>query len=588
MYIKKTAPLDYARVDVRLRIASFCILFLLGIVAVRLFFLMIIEHDFYTAIAAGSHESTAELLPDRGKIFIQDSRTGETYPAAINRDVFLVYADTREIKDDAAAEEIAAVFADVFHYDDEKKGTVFLQLGKRTDPYEPIEKDVNEATVDSIKMHQLSGIGFVRQFERFYPEETLAAQVVGFVGKTEDGSTVGRYGIEGYWEQTLAGSGGFLHGVKSGKGAWIPLAGRSFEPAKDGADVVLTIDRTIQFQTCEMLRTAASLYEAESASLVIMDPFTGAIRAMCSMLDFDPNTYWDTPADGGAYNNRSMYVAYEQGSVVKPLVMAAAINEGLVEPTTPFFDSGVREGICEHPIRNAENKDYGHQTMTGILEKSINTGMVHVAELLGRERMSRYFERLGFGVKTGIEADTEAAGDISSIAKNKGNAFDCYGATAAFGQGITITPLQLATAFSAIANGGNLMKPRLVEEVRYADGKIERMKERVVESVYTPRSASLVSAMLVSAIDNGFGRGGRLEHYYVGGKTGTAQIPGPGGYTNDTYHTFVGFAPADDPKFVAVIVFEKPTVPFSSATAAPTFKKIAEFVLNYYGIAPGR
>lgn len=557
------------------------------VIAVRLFFLMVLEHDFYAALAESSHETSQELLPVRGKIFLQNSRTGETYPAAINRDSFLIFADTREIQTDEDAEAVAEQLSAALGYDDEKKLAVFLKINKRDDPFEPIHDRVDEETVETIRGLNLPGIAFLRRKDRFYPEGVLAAQTIGFVGKNETGDSVGRYGIEGYWNGELQGRGGFLEGLRSATGGWIPLGTRVFLEPEDGADIILTIDRALQHYACERLRNGLIEYEAESASLVLLDPSTGAIRALCSLPDFDPNAYQavETPT---VYNNTAIFTPYEPGSVFKPLTMAAALNEDVVRPDSSFFDSGERSGVCQKPIKNAGERNYGAVTMTGVLQNSINTGMVYVVEKLGKSIFRSYVEKFGFGVKEGVELDTEAAGTIETLYENKRDTLDCYTATAAFGQGITVTPLQLAAAFGALVNGGKMIQPTIIDEIRYADGRVERRYPKEIRSVITPRVSALISSMLVQVVEHGYGGRAKVAGYYVGGKTGTAQIPGPGGYTEDTIHSFVGFAPLDNTKFVMVVKYEKPKRTYAEVTAAPVFADIATFALQYYEVPPTR
>jgi cell division protein FtsI/penicillin-binding protein 2 len=574
--------------DIRLRAALVVCLFFITVIIGRLFVLMVVERGFYTALAAGSQEIYAQLVPKRGDIWIQDSRTGERYPLAINRDVFTVFADTRELSEESDREFSLEALVHAFGYTDERREQVRLIFQKQNDPYEPIEKSVDEKKVDELRAMDLPGIGFVRQEDRYYPEGPLAAHVVGFVRKNDVGEErVGNYGIEGYWNRELAGSGGFLEAAKSVAGAWIPLAGRSFDPAEDGADIVLTIDRTLQFQACERLRQAREEYGAVSASLIIMDPMTGAIRAMCSLPDFDPNTY-NKVEGNNVYNNTTIFTAYEPGSIFKPITMLAGIEEGVVTPDTVFHDTGSREAKCAKPIKNAEEKIYNDTTMTGVLENSINTGMVYVVERLGKNVFIDYLEAFGFGVRQDVHLDTEVGGTIDALYRNKGGDIDCYTATAAFGQGITATPLQMVTAFSVIANGGRLMKPYIVEEIQQADGRVERVEPREIKRIVSSRAASLLSAMLVRVIDSGQAGAAAVDGYYVAGKTGTAQIAGRGGYTNETNHSFVGFAPVDNPKFVMLVKFEKPQRSYSSITAAPVFGDIAEFILGYYHIPPAR
>jgi len=450
-----------------------------------------------------------------------------------------------------------------------------------------LEKKVEEWRIDQLKEMDLLGINFIRKPFRYYPEDELAANVVGFVGKNDEGNDIGRYGVEGYWQKELVGSGGFFAGAKSAIGGRIPLAGWAFEPAENGVELLLTIDRTLQFKACEKLGSAMEEFGATSASLVIMDPNSGAVRVMCSLPDFDPNKYNQVESIG-VYNNTSVFTPYEPGSIFKPVAMAAALNEEVLTPETTFFDSGSVLGGCSKPIENAGGKIYELQNMKGVLENSINTGMVFVAEKLGKKKLQEYVEDFGFGVKTGIRLDSESSGTIESLSKNKGDDIDCYAATGSFGQGITATPLQMVTAFGVIANGGLLMKPYIIEEMRYSDGNIDRFRPKEIRRVVDSRSALLLSGMLVNVVDSGQAGSAGVNGYYVAGKTGTAQIPGPGGYTDETNHSFVGFAPVDDPKFVMIVKFEKPRRKYSSSTAAPVFGDIASFMLQYYQVPPTR
>jgi len=562
--------------------------FIISIIIIgRLIILMIFQHSFYVALAAGSQEIYKSLFPTRGQIYIQDSRTGEEYPLAMNRDYFIVYVDTRLIKTDEEAKSVAEKLAEIFGYDDEKKFQVYLQLNKRNDPYEPIENKVEEFIVDKLKEANLLGIAFSRSPLRYYPEGNLAVHVVGFLGKNNDGNDIGRYGIEGYWQKELAGNGGFFEGAKSVGGGRIPLAGWNFKPAENGVDILLTIDRTLQYKACKRLLEASEEYGATSASLVILEPATGKIRTMCGVPDFDPN-YYNMVESVSTYNNDAIFTPYEPGSIFKPVAMAAALNEDLVTPDTYFYDSGFVDSGCTKPIKNAGEKIYKDQTMSGVLENSINTGMVQVVKFLGKNKFRQYVEDFGFGIKTGIELDSEASGTIDSLSQNKGDEVDCYTATASFGQGLTATPLQIVSAFSAIANGGSLMKPYIVEELRYPSGKIERFYPKEIRKVLNNRSAMILSGMLVNVIDRGQASVARVDGYYIAGKTGTAQIPGPGGYTEETNHSFVGFGPVDDPKFAMIIKFEKPKREYSSTTAAPVFADIAKFILEYYQVPPNR
>lgn len=560
------------------------------IITVRLFFLMIINGDFYKKLAAGAQEIYAELIPKRGEIYTQDSRTGEKFPLALNKDTYLMYADTRQIKTETDAKNILDTLTNIFQYDGVRTSTLWVSLNKRTDPYEPIEKKVEQDKMEQVKALKLPGIAFVKVPARFYPEGNLASSVIGFVSNNDHDQEVGKYGLEGYFQKELAGVEGELTGTKSARGGWIPFDTRLFlsSEAQDGEDVILTLDRTVQYYACERLRQGMFEYNATSASLVILDPYTGAIRAMCSLPDFNPNNFGEV-SDIRAYNNSTIFTPYEPGSIFKPVTMAAALNEGLINPYSPFHDPGVRADLCKTPIRNAENKAYNDTDMTRVLEDSINTGMIYVSERLGTSRFRDYVEKFGFGVKAGIELDTEVAGNIESLNKNKkSNKIDCYTATASFGQGLTVTPLQMAVSYGAIANGGVLMSPYIVDEIISSSGKVVKTKPKEVHRVISEHTASMLSGMLVNVVEKGHAKLAKSDQYYIAGKTGTAQIPGPGGYTADTIHSFVGFAPVEHPKFVMIVKYEKPERKYAESTAVPVFSDISNFLLQYYGVMPGR
>ncbi len=572
---------------IRLRFVLGLIMFGAVAIGVNLFLIMVLQHDFYTALAAGSHEMYEQLFPERGEVYMQDSRSKELYPLAINRDYYAMYVDTRQIEDETVAQEVAEKIAAEFDYNDDDKFNLYLKLTKDNDPYEPIEDKIDNQKAEKLMNMDLPGIGFTMRSRRFYPENDLAAHVIGFLGKNRQGMDTGSYGIEGYWDNELSGNGGFFEGFRTAVGDWIPLGGRSFKPAEDGVDLILTIDRTVQYMACKRVRQAMEEYGATSASLIIMDPVSGAIRAMCGLPEFDPNTYNQVESIE-IFNNNTIFTPYEPGSIFKPITMAAAIEEGVLRPESRFEDIGPIENLCMKPINNAEGIIYGEQTMTQVLENSVNTGMVYVVRRLGKNNFIEYLKRFGFGTKLGIELDSEMSGTIDTLYEIKKDKVDCYTATASFGQGITATPLQMVNAFAVIANGGLLMRPYIVEEIHHQDGRVEKTQPREIKRILSKRTASFLAGMLVSVVDNGHASEAKVDGYYVAGKTGTAQIAGLGGYTAETNHSFVGFAPIDNPAFVMIVKFEKPQRKYASYTTTSVFKDIAEFLLKYYQVRPGR
>lgn len=559
-------------------VAVFLWLIVLVIIA-RLFVLQVIDYKYYMALAVDTHEIYKQLFPKRGNIYIQDSRAGHSqeYLVAVGRPYYLVYAVPRDIPKDKLTTTTEFV-AKLFNYSEDNKKLLAKNLSKADDPYEPIAEKVDTEIVEQIKSANLSGINYVSKNYRYYPENNLLANIVGFVGSDLNGNLIGRYGIEGAWDQELAGQSGWLSGKQGAAGGLISLAGKTLRESEDGADLILTIDRSLQNRSCESLTKGAVSYKAKSAALILLDAKTGAILSMCSYPNFNPNNY--SEVDGvSAYNNTAIFTAYEPGSVFKPITMAMALDLDLVTPDTIFYDPGVRT-ISGYQIYNALKQQYGTITMTKVLEESVNTGMIWVQEKIGIQRFREYVDKFGFGKKTGIRLDTEVAGDLSSLSKSAA----IYGANASFGQGFTATPLQLAAAYTALANNGKLMKPYIIKEVRYANGKVARSEPQLVGNIISSRAQKLVTGMLISVVEKGHASLTKMDNYYIAGKTGTAQIAGPGGYTEASNHTFIGYFPANDPQFVLLVKYEAPQRLWAESTTVPTFKEVTEFALKYYGI----
>jgi cell division protein FtsI/penicillin-binding protein 2 len=356
--------------------------------------------------------------------------------------------------------------------------------------------------------------------------------------------------------------------------------------AIDGSDLVLTIDRTIQFVACDRLHKAVERHNADGGSVLIMDAESGAILAMCGSPDYDPNKYSEVK-DVSVYNNPAIFFQYEPGSVFKPITMASALNEGKVGLETTYLDKGSVQ-IVPHEIKNSDLKAYGIQTMAQVLEKSLNTGVVFAMKALGADEFRRYVKLFGFGEETGVELMTEVNGDISSLSKRG----EIYSVTASFGQGIAVTPLQMVRAFGAIANGGSLMRPYIIDEIRRSDGTRQVTEPYEIRRVISQRSSVILGNMLVSVVENGHGKRAGVPGYYVAGKTGTAQVPRSDGkgYEKDiTIGSFIGFAPVRNPRFVMLTRIDHPRdVQWAESTAAPLFGEIAKFLLQYLNVPPER
>ncbi|MEA3272227.1 MAG: penicillin-binding protein 2, partial [Patescibacteria group bacterium] len=465
-------------------------------------------------------------------------------------------------------------------------GEVLNKLSLVDDPYEPLKKQVSPEVVEKLRALEIQGIVFARESYRAYPEKNMGGHILGFMGSDKKGNKSGKYGLEGYFDADIRGKEGYLKSERNPLGSWIMFGDNDIEQAVNGSDLVLTIDRSIQFTACEKLQQAVKDFDADGGTVIVMNPWSGAVLAMCSLPDFDPNNYSEVE-NISIYNNPAIFDLYEAGSVMKPITMAAALDVGEVTPESTYKDEGFIK-FHEHTIKNSDGEKYGIQTMTNVLENSLNTGVVYVVDKLGKKKFREYLENFGFSAKTGIELDTEVGGNISSLWKRG----EIYAATASFGQGISVTPLELVSAFGAIANGGKLMKPYIVDEIRKDNGFIAKTESKEIRQVISEKTARLLGGMLVSVVDNGHGRRAGVSGYFVAGKTGTAQVAKQegGGYEEDiSIGSFVGFAPVNDPKFVMLVKINNPkAVEWAENSAAPVFGQIAEFLLNYFKVPTER
>src|SRR3990167_6330301 len=415
----------------------------------------------------------------------------------------------------------------------------------------------------------------------------MAANVIGFLGYDLNGRS-GQYGIESYYDNELFGktaikgpsTGGFIDIIKNIIYGNKDKDNNTFNRP---SDIVLTIDKNIQVYVEDKLENVLKKWDARSGTIIVQDPNTGKILAMADKPSFDPNDYSDYQP--GLFLNKGVQEGFEPGSSYKPITMAMGLDLGKVTPQTTFTDTGFIKA-AEYTIHNFSDKIFGFQTMSQVLEQSINTGAMFVENIVGDDNFLNYAINMGFGQKTGIDLSGEVNGDVTNLYSGRKINY----LTASFGQGIAVTPIQLVNAYSAIANGGKLMRPFVVEKI-IRDGGEEEVTSREIASIpISEKTATRLKAMLVGVVDNGFDKA-RINGYDIAGKTGTAQIPdGHGGYLEKEFiHNFLGFAPAYDPQFVILIKMEKPKgITFAADSLSPTFREIAAFMINYYKIPPTR
>jgi cell division protein FtsI/penicillin-binding protein 2 len=520
-------------------------------------------------LAGATDQLRSDLVVEAQRGVIRD-RSGAILATTV--DLRSLYAIPRRIPDHATASArlapILGVSADALRRALDS-GAEWLYLRRR----------LPEDIARSVEALGIPGLGFEPEPKRLYPNDALAAHVLGFVN--DDGA--GQYGIEGAYDRVLRGEPGRLVVERDPKDRELAVGLRTALLPRNGADLVLTIDLVVQSAAERVLRASVEREKAPSGSIVVLDPRDGAVLAMASWPTFDPARVG--AADPEALRNHAVSWAYEPGSTLKAVTIASALDRGVVTPNTTYEDKGYAV-IGGRRLNNALGKVYGVTTVTGILERSANAGAVFVASKLGQDPFYRYLRAFGFGAPTGIDVTSEVAGEVRPLAEW----YPVDVGTIAFGQGIAVTPLQLASAYAAIANGGTLYRPYVVAARRDADGE-HRTAPTVIGHPISPDAAATMRAMLVSSVDRGIANGATVAGYSVAGKTGTAQIPSEDGrYADDAYiSSFAGFAPAIDPRFVAVIVLDRPQSRLNGTVAAMSaFHDLALDVLRNARVQPDR
>ena len=442
-----------------------------------------------------------------------------------------------------------------------------------------LRRRLPEDTANRIAALRIEGLGFEKEPKRLYPSGAIGAQVLGFVN--DDG--LGQYGVEGRYDEVLRGVPGRLVVERDPASRQLALGLRTGLNAKDGQDLVLTLDLAIQTAVERELAAAVQSERATSGSVVVLDPRDGAVRALASSPSYDPARV--AAATNEALRDRAISWTYEPGSTMKAITIAAALDKGVVTPKTSYNDVGYAV-IGGRVLSNAYGKVYGPTTVAQVLERSQNAGAVFVASQLGAPDLRSYLEAFGFGAPTGVDLAAETTGRVRPLAEW----YPVDLGTISFGQGLSITPLQLAAAYAAIANGGTLFRPYVVASRRDADGE-HRTAPAPLRRVISSQTAATLRTMLTATVDHGIANAAALKAYSVAGKTGTAQIPSNDGrYVDDAYiSSFAGFVPAEDPQLVVVVVLERPESKLLGTLPAMTaFKGIATDALRYARVQPDR
>lgn len=558
-------------------LAVFVVLFFLTLSA-RLFYLQIHLGEYYKEVADSQYEFYQKLKPNRGEIKITDKDSKTPFVVATNIKRPLIYLVPKDVKDSSSVSKNLSEILGVGLEEVEGK------LKGTSRSYVPVKKAISEEQLAKIQELKMSGVGVDYEFSRLYPENNLLSQVLGFVGY-KGNDRVGLYGLERNFNDVLTGEEGVIRQEKASGGVWIFGGKREVQKAKDGDTLILTIDRNIQFKAESILEDAVVKNEADSGSIIVMDPKTGGVMAMANYPDFNPNEY-NKVEDISVFSNRATQSAYEPGSVFKAFTMAAALNEEKITPETTYVDTG-KVVVDNFTIMNSDKKAHGKQTMNQALQESLNTAVIFAKDQIGNEVFLKYIKAFGFGEPTQIDLP-EAKGNLDNL---KGNIRVNYH-TASFGQGILVTPIQLVQAYGALANNGVMMMPYVVQTRIDYEGKPHPTSPVAVRRVISEKVSKSVTAMLVNVVEKGHGKKAGVSGYYMAGKTGTAQVAkinGKGYEENNNIGSFAGYGPVEDPRFVILVRVNHPrNVKYAETTAAPAFGEMAQFLVNYLNIPPTR
>ncbi len=544
-----------------------------AIITVRLFEFQVLKNDEYLALAQGQHWMTRKIPAKRGLIYTRDLKTGERNILAMNKSLNMVYVVPRQIKD---KEEASRELSEILSIDHEE---VFDNINNDK-VYVPIKHKLSDEEVSKIEECGILGIMLSPEDWRDYPEGELAAQIVGFVNNDGDG----QYGVEGNFNDVLKGKEGEVTMERDTAGRPITVGEKQESPASNGKDIVLTVDRVIQDTVERELKTAVEEFSASGGNIIVMNPENGEVWAMANYPTFDPNRFNEIK-DIELFKNSSISHVYEPGSIFKIITMAAGIDASKVMPNTTYFDTGEVK-IGGYSIRNSDGKAHGTKTMTQVLEDSLNTGSFFVKEQMGNEIFYNYLKKFGFGQTTGIGL----SGEIDSPIKVFDSWREINFATASFGQGIAVTPIQFITAASAIANGGKIVEPHIVSEFVMPDGSKTSVQKKIKDTAIREETSNMVGAMMVNVVEKGHGKAARVPGFRVAGKTGTAEIPskdGTGYEEEKNIGSFVLFVPAENAKFIILVKIDEPKgVEWAESTAAPVAGSLAKKILNYLEIPP--
>ncbi|MGM0502605.1 MAG: stage V sporulation protein D [Bacillota bacterium] len=556
--------IDKLSVIVRKRIFTLFVLVFICIIllGVRTAWVQVFNNNKYQNRALEQRLREVKVEPKRGIIYDKNN-----VELAVSASSDTVVAAPNDIDDpELTAQKLAAIL-------DMSQNDIYKIITKN-DSAVYVQRKITEEQTKEIQNLDLDGVYFTEESKRFYPKGDLASHLLGFAGIDSQGLQ----GLEYSYDRYLRGNPGKISIENDAIGRKIPNGIKDYIAPDDGANVHLTTDHVLQYLAERELDKTMQKHDAQAATIIMMNPETGGILALANRPAYNPNNFSDYSAR--LWRNRAISDTYEPGSTFKIITASAALEEGVVHSNDKFYCPGHIE-VAGQTINCWKTEGHGKQTFAEVVENSCNPGFVQVGERIGKDKFDKYIRGFGFGKKTGVDLPGEAKGLLYTLDKTG----PVESATISFGHGVSVTPMQLITAVSAVANDGQLLEPHLVQQIKNKDGEIvKELKTQQVRQVISKNTATTVRKLLTGVVENGSGEKAKVEGYKVGGKTGTAKHYGKKLYDA----SFVGMLPADDPKLVALaVVYGVESHPYyGSQVAAPIFHNIVEDAVRYLEIPP--
>ena len=563
---------------IRIRVISLIVLCVLLILIGRLYILQVTRGASYRETAERQYVHTVHDLYSRGSIYFT-TKNDEKVSAATIQNGYVLVVDPTKITD------IENTYEKLTTHTAIDRDTFIERAGRKDKTYQEIKQTVTKKEAETIRALNLDGVKLYKNQWRYYPGKELAARTVGFIGY-DTTERVGKYGLERYYEDALHHDNERMS-VNFFAEIFSNLEGLVFDAQeKSEGDVVTTIEPTVARTLDRVLEKVQEKYSSQLTGGIIIDPTNGEIVALNVLPSFDLNNRKDVTIE--SFQNPLVENVYELGSIIKPLTVASGLDAGVITAASTYYDAG-RIELDDFTIKNFDGKGRGTVSMQEVLNQSLNTGVVHISKLLGKERFRKYFYSLKLGSETGIDLPNEGYG----LVKNLESPREVEYATASFGQGIALTPIGAVRALATLSNGGVLITPHIAKQIEYTNGDVHEIGYAPGDRVFKEETSEEITRMLVKVVDTALRQGTlKKEHYTIAAKTGTAQIAdiSTKGYFDDKFlHSFFGYFPAYNPRFLIFLYTVEPKgVQYASETLTDPFMELTDFLINYYNIPPDR